>query len=233
MAFGGGNEFYVQNVERIGHEAQAMNCFDTINTVTDLDLKNHVDHAVFYAQHGKFLEENKRGFGYWLWKPYLIKKQLEAMAENEILVYADSRCTLNVQGKPRLKEYFELVNQSPYGNLAFCLDYLEKMWTKMDLFAYLNSYEHLLTKHLNATAFVIRKCDHSVNLINKWYATSCNYDLINDRPSTLPNDAIFLEHRHDQSVWSLLRKQYGCVVIKDETWFPDRQKGKQYPIWRY
>jgi hypothetical protein len=233
LAFGGGDSFYRKAVETIGHDARALNWFDTVNTVTDLDLKNQKKHAAFYVQHGKFLEENKRGYGYWLWKPYLIKKQLEAMEENDILVYADARCTLNVYGHSRLIQYFDLVNKSPFGILSFQTEYLEKTYTKMDLLAYLKAQDFLASGQLNCTLCIIRKCAHSVKLVNKWYETCCIYDLINDRPSRLPNDATFKDHRHDQSVWSLLRKKYGSVVIEDETWFPDRRKGTKFPIWRY
>ena len=73
-----------------------------------------------------------------------------------------------------------------------------------------------------ATIFIIKKCPHSVELVEKWYDIMSNhYHLIDDSPSFLPNDHSFVEHRHDQSVFSLLRYKYGSHVIDDETWYPN------------
>ena len=53
----------------------------------------------FWVKHGNFIENNKRGYGYWLWKSYIVKKQLELMKEGDILLYADSGCVMNMNGK--------------------------------------------------------------------------------------------------------------------------------------
>ena len=227
VTFGGPGINFHNAVKRICNEARELNCFDILVNLTDIDIKNDKE---FYNKHGTFLEKNKRGYGYWLWKSYIVKTQLEAMNENDILVYADAGCSINLNGKNRLNEYFDLVNSSDYGILSFQLGHLEKIWTKMDLFDHLNAYEYLETGQLIGGIFVIRKCNHSVNLVNKWYETCCMYDLINDSPSKIKNDETFREHRHDQSVWSLLRKQQGSVIIEDETWFRDWNKGKNNPI---
>ena len=41
-------------------------------SVTDEHLK--ID-KLFWENHGKIIENNSRGYGYWLWKPYIVKKQ--------------------------------------------------------------------------------------------------------------------------------------------------------------
>ena len=48
-----------------------------------------------------------------------------------------------------------------------------------------------------------------------------NPTLIDDSPSLVPNDPTFIEHRHDQSLFSILRKCNGdkvFVIPRDETW---------------
>ena len=76
LTFGGPTVNYHNAVKRISKEAQDLKFFDEIISLTDLDLKKD---TVFWKQHGKFLENNKRGYGYWLWKSYLIKKTLEKL----------------------------------------------------------------------------------------------------------------------------------------------------------
>jgi hypothetical protein len=105
----------------------------------------------------------------------------------------------------------------------------------MDLFEYLelNNNNILNSNQLMATSFILRKCNNTINLVNEWYKVmTSNYNLIDDSPSLLNNDISFIEHRHDQSVFSLLRKKYGTEIISDETWYPDfnNENVKKYPI---
>ena len=44
---------------------------------------------IFWENHSSFIENNKKGYGYWLWKPYIIKKTLEKMKKGDILLYLD------------------------------------------------------------------------------------------------------------------------------------------------
>jgi hypothetical protein len=67
--------------------------------------------------------------------------------------------------------------------------------------------------------FVLRKCQNTNNLINEYYDLCQNYNLIDDSKSKLPNDPTFIAHRHDQSVFSILRKKRGTILIPDETWY--------------
>ena len=64
-------------------------------------------------------------------------------------------------------------------------------------------------------------------------STENNYHYVSDNISNLYNDHRFLEHRHDQSIFSLIAKKNNFFVIPDETyWNPDwNVSGKNYPIW--
>jgi hypothetical protein len=41
---------------------------------------------------------------------------------------------------------------------------------------------------------------------------------------------LFVEHRNDQSIFSLMRKQAGSLILPDETWFKDWDDGADFPI---
>jgi hypothetical protein len=222
-----GNNEYYNSVIRICKQAKSLNTFDVITGVTDSFLKKDKE---FWNKHGFFIENNKRGYGYWLWKSYTVKKKIELMNDDDVLVYSDSGSEININGKERLDQYFQMVNQSEYGNLSFSLKFLEKMYTKMDLINHLDFLNETDTEQLIATTFVLRKCSHTVDLVNKWYETCCNYHMINDSPSIVPNDPTFIDHRHDQSVFSILRKKYGTLTIPDETYFINWNEGSDKPI---
>ena len=80
----------------------------------------------------------------------------------------------------------------------------------------------------------LKKTDINIKLVSEWYnlMISQNYHLIDDSPSIISNDITFVEHRHDQSCFSLLMKKYNRFVIPDETYFhPNWNNGINYPIW--
>lgn len=220
-----GSQRFYNSVNRICNEAKEFNLFDKIIGYTEKDLWNSE-----FIKHCEFVSRNHRGFGYWLWKSFLVSKYLETMNEGDILFYADSGCQLKVSGIKRMKEYLEIVRNSPKGILGFQMEHLEKTWTKMDLFHYLQAEDLKETGQLVGGIFFIKKCDFVVNLIKKWYETCCNYYLIDDSPSFAPNNETFREHRHDQSVFSLLRKKYGCEILEDET-YTGPNWDLNMPIW--
>ena len=234
ITFGGPCDSYHNAVTRICGEARAINVFDHVIGYTDKSLIEDTD---FWNKHGDFLLSNSRGYGYWLWKSYLTQKTLQNLSENDILVYADAGCSINAEGTPRLLEYFDIVNKSEYGNLSFRTVHLEKTWTKMDTFDYYdaaNDEKIRETEQLVGGIYVIRKCNHTVEIVNKWYDGCCHYNLIDDSQSVLPNDPSFHENRHGQSIFSVVRKKFGTEMTDfDETYFETDWHGAgiKYPFW--
>jgi hypothetical protein len=53
--------------------------------------------------------------------------------------------------------------------------------------------------------FLMRKCDRTVAMIQRFAALIAeDFDLLTDAKSKTPNFEGFIEHRHDQSLFSLL-----------------------------
>ena len=82
------NNNYIEGLNRIKKEAESLNIFDNILCYTYTDLK--LD-DIFWNQHGLFIDNNKKGGGYWLWKSYLILKTLNSMKDNDIPSVYNSR----------------------------------------------------------------------------------------------------------------------------------------------
>ena len=154
ITFGGPTENYHVAVARICREANEIGVFDHIIGYTEKDLINDES---FWNKHRDFILANKRGYGYWIWKSYLTKKTLEKMADNDILVYADAGCKINPNGKPRLLEYFDIVNESKFANFSVQSEHLEKIWTKMDIIDYYDANQSNIveTGHLICTVYVV------------------------------------------------------------------------------
>ena len=224
----GSHDNYIDAGKRLIRQSITLNLF----TESILYTPEYLKTTEFWEMHKDFV--NKRGYGYWLWKPYLVRYTIEnLMKEDDTLVYADSGCTLNKHGRSRLMDYISIVTESDFGILSFRMDHrLEKEWTKMDIFDHFDAnYSHFLnTGQMIATTFILRKCYHTQNIIDLWYETSCNYYLLNDSPSRLTNDPSFEENRHDQSIFSVIRKIYGSENIPDETYYEDWNQGYHKPI---
>ena len=199
-----GSSAYTNTIARI--RAQANACpFTSVICVTETDLKAMSE---FWNKHGAFVETHSRGYGYWIWKSYLTWKTLREMTEGDILVYADAGCTL----QPRyFTSLFEIANK--YDGIVAQVDYPEEHHCKMDLAIALQATAHLQSRGFHATFFALKCTPANIALAKKWYDTMCEYHLIDDSPSIEPNAPSYLEHRHDQSVWSLLRKMYGRQAI--------------------
>lgn len=52
------------------------------------------------------------------------------------------------------------------------------------------------SKRLMATSFILKKCNHTLKIINEWYNFSSRYHLLDDSKSNIKNDESFIEHRH-------------------------------------
>lgn len=231
LTFGGPTDNYRKRSKKLAEQSKEFNYFTESIGLTDDDLKND---AEFWGKHGAFLENNMRGYGFWLWKPYIIKRQFDKMAEGDILVYADCGCTLNPQGYSRFLEYIEMLESNPekMGIISFQMDIPEFKYSKQLLLDTLCiSKEMRLSGQCVGGIQIIKKNAHSKKVIHEWWNLASQHILINDdrRPHEHPK---FKDHRHDQSIYSLVVKKFGSIKIPDETYFyPDWSKGLNYPIW--
>ena len=150
-----------------------------------------------------------------MWKPYVIYKNLQLLNDNDILVYTDSGSTIpnNKYTIDKLNEYVNIVENSEKGILAFRNPFTESHWTKGDVFKHFNCLDNEAiynTRQFTANRIIIKKNSHSMNLLKKWWETAKNYPhLFNDSKGNTINFEKFREHRHDQSVFSLICKING------------------------
>jgi hypothetical protein len=207
-----GNDKYKEVRRRIVCQALQFP-FDVILPYGPEDLQQS-----FKIEHESKLKD-ERGGGYWIWKPQIIKQTLSLMKEGDILLYADSGCHFNIKGKERFLQYLQLMEKTEL--LSFIMNHQpENMWSKMDTIKKIQDEESKLSGQLVGGIFFIKKTDRMVKLIEKWLELCEDYHLVDDSPSVATNHSLFKEHRHDQSIFSLLRKRYcsDTVIIEDETY---------------
>lgn len=162
-----------------------------------------------------FLTKNKkifscpRGAGYWLWKPYVIKKYLEQINIGDILVYTDSGMTFI---KPIWDIHAKYIKTEDNGVMSTGHSGKNSQYTKRDTFILMNlDYEEYVNdRQKTASCNIIIKKENTLNFVNEWLNYSENPNIITDFPNTQGKDnyADFIDHRHDQSIFSLLCKKY-------------------------
>jgi len=182
--------------------SRGIDAFDVVCFGPDsLDEQFRVENRQLLAQ--------KRGGGYWIWKPYIITAMLAA-TDAEYLVYCDCGSTFL---KP-LTEIIQVMCETSAAILAFDMTSLgrrESDWTKGEVLRALKAEDAYYTDtgQISAAASVWRVCDESRDFARLWLDLACHPPFINDAPSADgKRDWLgFMEHRHDQSLFSLLTKK--------------------------
>jgi hypothetical protein len=236
LTFGGDyhGDNYISAAENLRNWAQEFNVFESITVINREFL---LQDSEFSSKHMNFILQNKRGFGYWVWKPYIIYKKLQQLKEGDILLYLDACCFLNVKGKDKFLEMIELVKQNPDGNLFFEYDQIISDWCKMDLIDALDAKEVMYKREVMPAVEFITVNIKMITFYKVFYEIACNYHLIDDTPSVAPNSLSFHEHRHDQSIFSILVRKYLPRSISTELYqtnfyyYKKEEQGREFPIW--
>lgn len=219
--------------ERLQEQAEDFDLFDAIHFYNEFDLSGS-----FRQDFQEQLQAGIRGFGYWVWKPRIILDTLNIIDNGDVLLYVDMGCHLNSRGREKLLAYWEEVKQNESGFLVSQLESIRKecFWTKGDLLDYfqVRGQEEMYSPQYQAGVIFIRKEPKTVALIQSWLDMYYeDFRLMDNTPSLSLNEEGFVEHRHDQSVLSLLLKRYGTSVIPLEE--VERPKwnlyARFYPVW--
>lgn len=218
-----GDKTFISSKERILQEVKDMGCFNgEIKFYTPEDLSSEFKEAV-----GDVLNE-KRGGGFWTWKPYVIADMLSRLNDGDILVYADAGCSLQPAGVPRLNEYIAMISpQTNKSILAMRLrEHKVKQWTSTPIFEYFSqplNGEIANSNQVLAGVIICRKCPESEQVIKKWLEIAkTRSDLFTNiyNEESKRSNPDFIENRHDQSIWNMLVQlppynEY-CAIITEE-----------------
>ncbi len=192
---------YLKSQQYCSQSAQQAG-FDKVISYTMSDIDRN-----FFTKNLSILQQ-PRGVGYWVWKPYFILKTLELMNDGDLLVYSDSGSYYQSSVQPLI----DLITKDEHGVLSFELKGLiEKDYTKKDTFVMmdLDDPKYTDSSQREATYIWLIKNDFTVKLISEYLEYAQNENIITDIPNIKgDNYPSFKDHRHDQSIWSLLCKKY-------------------------
>lgn len=230
------DELFDKAKQRILGEAESSGWFNSVRGYGPEDLEDD------FKEEYKDILKMKRGGGYWIWKINIYRQRLRDISDGDILVYLDAGCTINRRGGERFREYINMLNESEHSLITFRMDKnLEKVWTVKELFGYFDiglDSEIANSGQCLGGVTMIKKTNKLMSLLDD-YDKVLKHDklLITDHYGSVGQAKFFRENRHDQSIFSILTKIYGSVVLKSigETYFGFKRFGwkesLKYPFW--
>lgn len=212
-----GNEKFKYSVKRLKNEANKISVIDNVFCFSEDDLPFFIKASPLFA--------STKGGGYWLWKPFIIKKVLEQVQEGDIVIYSDAGNKLFESEKwldyiDFLKKYesvfFEYKENFDYGWSKFNNLYNDspklKYWVKKSTVEhfrnlFIDDDQWLEKSKIVAGFFLLKKTESNLNFIDQWLQNMLYFPLnVVDLFGNEKNQQIkgFSEHRHDQSILTIL-----------------------------
>jgi len=206
-----------KSITRFKKQAEEMRVYNDIKVYGFNDLSKSKK-----IQIEKFIKKKQnRLFGYACWKPEIILSYLKLIPDGAILQYSDIGCHLNLKGLKRLKDYISLSNKnnilgfkyivptkSNYDNFKY-QEYFEYQYTKGDVLKYfkidMNS-DIVKSQQFWSGVIFFKNNDFTRNFVYQWSEACKKNYLIDDSESSSVNHKNFKEHRHDQSIFSIIAK---------------------------
>lgn len=205
-AFGGARERYLSELKRFGAT--------TVMAFTPLDppvVRAHAQNREIFAE--------ARGYGCWLWKPYIIEAALDAAAPGALVVYTDIAVAM-IATPDRL-----LDDAATRDVTLFRVGWgaLQRRFTRRDAFV-LAGADTAATwddEMANGAFIIIRNTPAGRAFVAAWKTLMRDPRVLTDRDNTqgLDNLPDFIAHRHDQSVLSILATRHGIPLLRDPSQF--------------
>lgn len=202
------NENFYKSQKRNTKTGIEIGGFDKVFSYSPSDIDSD-----FYKKNEAILSQ-KRGNGYWLWKPYIIKKTSEKLDWGDFAFYCDSGAYF-VKPITPLIEHCNAINQDI---IVFELFFKERQWTKRDAFILMDcdTPKYTDSKQRLSGYSLWKKTQFSMDFLEEQLRYSQDIRIVSDMENTCgkPNYPEFKENRHDQSVLSLLSKKHNLAAFR-------------------
>lgn len=169
-----------------------------------------------FKRKNQHILSQSRGGGFWLWKPYIILATLKQVKDGDYVFYIDSGN--KIVSDPGI--LFNTVDTTDKGILLFENrdgSYMDKevqgkvwqnyMFTKYDCFEKMkcNTKEYIYGNQIDGSYILVKRNNYNIGFFEEYLKWAEDEDIITDIPNKLgENYPGFRDHRHDQSICSLL-----------------------------
>lgn len=159
------------------------------------------------------IDHTARGYGWWGWKPLVILKVLQHVNDGDMVVYCDAAIGIESPLQQVVK------NARDVQLFGLSGEYPNRAWTRKRVFELMdcNATEYWDAQQVNAAIQVYRKTEAAMRFVREYAEWCSRLEVIADGPPNEINFPEFRDHRHDQSVLSLLSVKHGLDVADDPT----------------
>lgn len=208
---------YEKTRKRYANELKSKNIFHQVIEYSPEDFD-----AGFTSMHDAFIQNNSKGYGYYIWKPYLILKTLISMSDGDVLVYGDAGDDIPGTAGECLQLFSKVLTIKGGIRIIATKQGWNIRWIKADLYRAMGwkTFLYAFKPMAEAARIIFEKNDTTLQFVQEWlHYVTVDYHDIDDSRSRLPNLPFFVAHRYDQSVFSILFHKYrGTLMDFGETW---------------
>jgi hypothetical protein len=186
-----------------------------------------------FFKKNQFILSRPRGAGYWIWKPFIILDAFSKLEEGDIVLYSDA----GLKVIDNLNNLYNVAqNNRNHGKVLFKLPavgvsaHIAKTWTKRDCFVLMNADE---SKYWNASmtngaVSLWEKNNNNIEFLKEWQRYLRDPRIVTDDINLCgkPNFLEFKDHRHDQSVLTILSIKYNFELYCDPTQFGNSERSQ-------
>lgn len=162
------------------------------------------DVSPWFSEHPEL--RSLRGYGWWSWKPFVILETMRRVDPGDVVVYCDAAMTFTRSLRP----YAEAVDDILLFRLGHheTKDYRNKRWTKPD--ALVVCPESADVPQVTAAIQVYKHAPPALEFLAKYMDLCSRVELMDDTHRTTMPSPDFVDHRHDQSVLTMLALTTRC-----------------------
>lgn len=204
--------------------------------------KGKFDGVISYTDKGREWEFMKkypdilstRGFGYWQWKPLIILDALSKVNDGDIIAYIDS-------GNIIINDLTYIFNECNKTEIVLFENrdgnyqrqtHKNKEWTKRDCFILMNcdSEKYYNASQVDGSYQFYKKTPKVIKFLKEYKEYCSNDNIISDLPNiTKENLPEYIDHRHDQSILSLLAVKYNIPLLPEPSEWGNYLDNRPYP----
>ena len=173
-------------------------------------IPDDIDRA--FAEKNKRILSETRGAGLWLWKPYFILRTLQEAKDGDYIFYLDSGIFMT----KKIDLLIRALEKSGQSIMPFETYYPEIQWNKKSFLQKMgcDNDQYKKSNQFMSGLILIKNCDDSRRFFSDFLNLALVYENLSD---ALPGEEQyddFIEHRHDQSIYSYLCKKTGLVSFR-------------------
>lgn len=201
LSFAGGDSIHKENqkLQEVNNKIHGLS-FKNCHYLTEEDLNLFTEYKGVDVR----LRNTKRGFGYWIWKSFLLHEMMKIYPDGTILVYLDAGAHLKKEVEPLYSLFTNgitrLFVENTHDNTSYTKcepihgilgkDMIDKFYK---------------SKQLDASFICLVNNETNRQFVSSWFDLCKKYSYISDFNSIGCQElSTFIEHRHDQSLLSLL-----------------------------